>query len=145
MRLAIPIALLAAATLAGAAHAVDVYKWKDSKGVVHYGDRPASGAAASVVTARDDRVDPDDVERAKQRLSDAQDNLGQTADEEIDEPPPVRHAPARPAATTDCPTLWHRYAAAQACYDAHRVSGGKGVTAGGSAVCKEVPQPSCSR
>ena len=44
------LVLAAGLALADTAFAVDVYKWKDSKGVVHYGDRPASGVAASTVS-----------------------------------------------------------------------------------------------
>ena len=142
MRLALTLALLAATALAGAAHAVDVYKWKDSKGVVHYGDRPASGAAASVVNARDDKVDPDDAERARQRLSDVQDGSQEDVEDEPDQP---RHSVARKPAPTGCAAAWQRYDAAQACFNANRAAGGKGVNATGAFVCKEVAQPSCAR
>lgn len=103
MRLVLALASIIAGTaFAGAAHAVDVFKWKDSKGVVHYGDRPASGAAATVVNARDDRADPEDVERAKQRLSDAQDGSDAFTDDTDDEPRPrdtrPRARPPRPIA-----------------------------------------------
>jgi Domain of unknown function (DUF4124) len=146
MRLALTLALAAGAALAGAAHAVEVYKWKDSKGVVHYGDRPASGVAASVVNARDDEVDPDDAERARQRLSGSQEPLDEYPQE--DEPPPSRmkhRASPRTPAPSGCAAAWQRYDAAQACFDRHRVAGGKGVTTGGTIVCKELPQPNCSR
>ena len=142
MKVALILTLVASAALVGAAHAVDVYKWKDSQGVVHYGDRPASGAAASVVTARDDKVDPDDAERARQRLSDVQDG---TQDDVEDEPDQPRHTVARKQAPTGCAAAWQRYDAAQACFDAHRVAGGKGVSTTGTAVCKNVAQPSCAR
>jgi len=32
--------------------AAQVYKWRDERGVVHYGEKPPAGAAASVVDAR---------------------------------------------------------------------------------------------
>ncbi len=143
MKAAFILALVAGATLAGAAHAVDVYKWKDSKGVVHFGDRPASGAAASLVSARDDKVDPDDTERARQRVSDVQD--GTQDDESEDESDEARHAASRRPAPTGCAAAWQRYDAAQACFGANRAAGGKGVSTNGAAVCKEVVQPSCAR
>ncbi len=136
------LAFVLAAALCSSAHAVDVYKWKDSKGVVHYGDRPASGAAASMVNARDDKVDPDDAERARQRLSDVQDGA---EEETTDEPEEPRHATSRKPAASTCAAAWQRYDSAQACFNANRVAGGKGVTSNGSYVCKEVPQPGCAR
>ncbi len=142
MNHALASAIVLAATLCGSAHAVEVYKWKDSKGVVHYGDRPASGAAASLVNARDDAVDPDDAERARQRLSDVQDGAD---DETTDEPEEPRHTTSRRPAASTCAAAWQRYDTAQACFSANRVAGGKGVTSNGSYVCKEVPQPSCAR
>ena len=145
MKPALASALVLAAALCGSAHAVDVYKWKDSKGVVHYGDRPASGAAASLVNARDDKVDPDDAERARQRLSDAQDGQDDESDTEEVEPEEPRQSTAHKHALSTCAAAWQRYDAAQACFNANRVAGGKGVTANGSYFCKEVPQPSCAR
>ena len=147
MKAALILALVASAALAGAAHAVDVYKWKDSKGVVHYGDRPASGVAASLVSARDDKVDPDDTERARQRVSDVQDGTqdGTQDEESEDEDEEPRHTAARRPAPTGCAAAWQRYDAAQACFSANRAAGGKGVSTNGAAVCKEVAQPSCAR
>lgn len=144
MRLAFTLALLAGTVLAGAAQAVEIYKWKDSKGVVHYGDRPASGAAASLVNARDDKVDPDDAERARQRLSDAQDGQGDEPEAD-DEPVAPHRTTARKPAPSSCAAAWQRYDAAQACFNANRVAGGKGVSTTGAIVCKEMPQPGCAR
>jgi hypothetical protein len=135
-------AVLAAAALAGGAHAVDVYKWKDSKGVVHYGDRPASGASAARVNVRDDQPDPDDVARAQQRLSDAQDRLQEDVQGDI--PVAPRRSVARPKADTgSCAYKWRLYMQSQGCFDQHRVAGGKGVTPGGAHVCPQIVQPDC--
>jgi hypothetical protein len=133
---------LVAAALAGAAQAVDVYKWKDSKGVVHYGDRPASGASAARVSVRDDQPDPDDVAKAQQRLSDAQDRLQDDANGDV----PV--APRRPVAkpkpdTGSCAYKWQLYMQSQGCFDSNRVAGGKGVTRNGARVCPQIVQPDC--
>jgi hypothetical protein len=137
-------AVLAAAALAGAAHAVDVYKWKDSKGVVHYGDRPASGASAARVNVRDDQPDPDDVARAQQRLSEAQDQLQDDVQGDI--PVTPRRPAAQPKADTgSCAYKWRLYMQSQGCFDQHRVAGGKGVTRGGAAVCPQIVQPDCPR
>jgi len=143
MKLPLAAALVAAA-LAGAAHAVDVYKWKDGKGVVHYGDRPASGASAARVNVRDDQPDPDDVAQAQQRLSEAQDRLQD--DVESDIPVAPRRAVPRPRAQADtgsCAYKWRLYMQSQGCFDQHRVAGGKGVTNGGTHVCPQIVQPDC--
>ena len=133
---------LAVAALAGAAHAVDVYKWKDSKGVVHYGDRPASGASAARVSVRDDQPDPDDAARAQQRLTETQDRLQDDAN--ADEP--VARALPRPATKPDtgsCAYKWRLYMQSQGCFDSNRVAGGKGVTRNGARVCPQIVQPDC--
>jgi len=135
---------LAAAALAGAAHAVDVYKWKDGKGVVHYGDRPASGASAARVSVRDDQPDPDDVARAQQRLTETQDRLQDDAN--ADEPVPPPRALPRPAIKPDtgsCAYRWQLYMQSQGCFERNRVAGGKGVTRNGARVCPQIVQPDC--
>jgi hypothetical protein len=137
-------AVLAAAALAGGAHAVDVYKWKDSKGVVHYGDRPASGASAARVSVRDDQPDPDDVARAQQRLAETQDRLQD--DVESDIPVTPRRPVVRPKAQADtgsCAYKWRLYMQSQGCFEQHRVAGGKGVTRSGASVCPQIVQPDC--
>jgi len=141
--LAFAFALVATA-LAGGAHAVDVYKWKDSKGVVHYGDHPAAGASAAMVSVRDDPPDPDDAARARQRLSEAQDRL--RADTGAGEPEAAPRPAARPKATPaagSCAWKWQIYMQSQGCFDQHRVAGGKGVTRNGARVCPQIVQPDC--
>src|SRR3954467_2715882 len=134
--LAIALAAAASAALAGGAQAVDVYKWKDSKGVVHYGDRPASGASAALVSVPDDEPDPDDVARAQQRLSEAQGRLQDetAADEPVAPRRPLPQNRAQPAAGS-CAWKWRLYMQSQGCFDQHRVAGGKGVTRQGARVC----------
>jgi hypothetical protein len=135
---------LVAAALAGGAHAVDVYKWKDAKGVVHYGDRPAAGASAAMVSVRDDQPDPDDVARAQERLSEAQGQL--EVDTTADEPETPRRSTPRPRAQPaagSCAWKWQIYMQAQGCFDRHRVAGGKGVTRNGARVCPQIVQPDC--
>ena len=144
MKHALVLALIAAA-LAGGAHAVDVYKWKDGKGVVHYGDRPAAGASAALVSVRSDQPAPDDVARAQQRTSDAQDRLQEDAGDESPVVAPSRPAPAPKPADTSCASNWRRYMAAQACFDDHRAAGGKGVTRTGTRVCPQIVQPDCAQ
>jgi hypothetical protein len=134
-----------AAVLAGGAHAVDVYKWKDSKGVVHYGDRPAAGASAATVSVRDDQPDPDDVAKAQQRLSEAQDRLSDDVGNDVPVAPRRSYSRPRPAADTSCAATWQRYLSAQACFDSHRAANGKGVTGTGAAVCPQLAQPDCAR
>jgi hypothetical protein len=143
MKPALVLALVAAA-LAGGAHAVDVYKWKDGKGVVHYGDRPASGASAARVSVRDDQVDPDDAARAQQRLSETQDRLQDEASSDEPEMPPRETVrPKAQADTGSCAYKWRLYMQSQGCFDSHRVAGGKGVTRNGARVCPQIVQPDC--
>ena len=144
MHPASPLALAAfAATLCGAAHAVDVYKWKDSKGVVHYGDRPASGVAASMLNVPADELTPEDAAAANERLEQARAELAAQADDDL----PVAPAPqrAKKAASYNCTEAWHRYEASQACYASHRVANGKGVSPIGLAQCLPVLPPTCER
>jgi len=141
MQPVLAFALLAAA-LAGPAHAVDVYKWTDSKGVVHYGDRPASGAAASTVVVPGGGNTPEEQAAAEASLEADREKLA-----EIDDADAYRwrtHTARRPVEST-CAASWRRYEAAQSCFNANRVAGGKGVSGMGAAYCKDVPQPSCSR
>ncbi len=137
--------LLLIALVASTAQAVDVYKWTDSKGVVHYGDRPASGAAASTVSVPGGGTSPEEVEAADASLQAARDKLdtpvrnGRRRYSGVATPAPQKAQP------TGCAALWSQYDTAQACFDAHRVAGGKGVTNRGASACKEVPQPTCAR
>jgi hypothetical protein len=141
MKLAHLLAL--AAALAAPAHAVDVYKWTDRQGVVHYGDRPASGAAAATVNVPDDHPGADDAARAQRRLEIAREYYQRQAVH--DRPQPTQAQGRQPAAASDCAAAWQRYEAAQACFDSHRAASGKGVTDAGLARCTEVRQPSCAR
>ena len=141
------LALFAAALAWGtAAEAVDVYKWKDSQGVVHYGDRrPAASASAVVLRVPDVELSEDDEEAANERLDQAREKILEPTQGDDD---PVVHAtePRRMKAhALGCAESWRRYDEAVACFGAHRVASGKGVTNDGTVVCKEVPQPTCAR
>ena len=137
------LALVAAAALCSAANAVDVYKWKDSKGVVHYGDRPASGVAATTLNVPADDLTPEDEAAADERLEQARAKLAeQTDDDEPVAPTPRR---TKKAPSYNCTEAWNRYGASQACYASHRASNGKGVSDAGLAACRPVLQPTCER
>jgi hypothetical protein len=138
------LALAASLALAGPAHAVDVYKWTDSKGVVHYGDRPASGAAASTVSVPGGGNTPEEQAAAQASLEADRDKLAERDESNHRRDRARPRAAQRPAEST-CAAAWRQYDAAQACFNANRVAGGKGVSSFGAAVCKEVPQPSCPR
>ena len=142
MKLALAATIVACVALAGAAHAVDVYKWKDSHGVVHYGDRPASGVAATRVELPDDAPSAEDVEAAGDRLKRDRDQLAASAPEA---PRPVAAPPRRKVVSYDCEQQWARYEASQACYINHRAAEGKGVSPAGIALCRPLPEPSCER
>ncbi len=143
MKHALALVLVACAALAGAAQAVDVYKWKDSKGVVHYGDRPASGVAAKTLSVPDDALTPEDEEAANERLQRARDKLAEPTDD--DEPVVVTPQRKKPVASSGCEEAWQRFDFAQACYASHRTANGKGVSPAGLALCRPMPQPSCAR
>ena len=49
MKRLVPVALFAAACLAAAGHAAELYKWVDEKGQVHYSDQPPAGRTAREV------------------------------------------------------------------------------------------------
>lgn len=137
--------VIAALALGGGAHAVDVWKWTDGKGVVHYGDRPASGAAASTVSVPGGGDTPEEQEAAEASLAASRQKLAEPVPSVNSPRWRQRAQPAQRPAPPACAAAWARYDASQACFDAHRVAGGKGVTEGGELVCREVPQPSCAR
>jgi hypothetical protein len=138
-----PLAFALAAALAGGAHAVDVYKWRDARGVVHYGDRPAAGASAARLSVREDEPDPDDVARALRRLAEARDHPQDDAPEAPETPPAAAPRPKAPPDTGSCAYKWRLYMQSQGCFDQHRVAGGKGVTRNGARVCPQIVQPDC--
>ena len=144
MKLLLALALVTTVVLPGAAQPVDVYKWTDAKGVVHFGDHPASGVAVTTVSV------PGGDSSAEERAAAA---ASLDADREKLQLPGAR-LPTRARSTTQsvrnpaepsCAASWRQYDAAQACFDANRIAGGKGVTDRGVAVCKELPQPGCAR
>ena len=144
MKLVFATALVAAAVaLCGAARAVDVFKWKDSQGVVHYGDRPAAAASAVMLSVPGNDMTEEDEEAANERLDRAREKILEPSGDDY----PSRLARARPrtASAGGCAEAWRQYDQAAACFSAHRVAGGKGVDAYGSAVCRQVAQPTCAR
>ena len=143
MKHLLALAFVACAALAGSARAVDVYKWKDSQGVVHYGDRPAPGVAAKTLSVHDDVLAPEDEEAANERLQRARDKLAEPADAAGS--PIAVTPPRRKAVSSDCEEAWQRFDFAQSCYAQHRAANGKGVSPAGLAVCRPMPQPSCER
>jgi hypothetical protein len=145
MKSALAFALVAASVLAGAAHAVDVYKWKDSKGVVHYGDHPPAAASAALLSVPGNGMTEEEEDAANDRLARAREQIGEPSDEE-----PVAQEAARPrqnkARGSSCADAWKQYDATAACFSRNRVTdNGKGVTAAGAAACKVLPQPACAR
>jgi hypothetical protein len=135
---------LFAATLCTGAHAVDVYKWTDSKGVVHYGDHPPSGVATSTVSVPDGGDSPEERAAAAAKLDAERARLAEPAASNVrhrSQAQPVQNKPAE----SSCAAAWRQYDAAQACFDAHRTALGKGVSESGTVACKELPQPGCAR
>ncbi|MCK9685565.1 DUF4124 domain-containing protein [Scleromatobacter humisilvae] len=144
MKHAIALAFAACAALAGTARAVDVFKWTDSKGVVHYGDRPASGVAASTVSVPGGGASDEEIAAAQASLDADRARLEQPSYEPYYRYR-VRRQPVQPTATSACESQWRAYEASQACFNAHREYLGRGVNDRGVAVCHEMAQPSCSR
>ena len=143
MKLALALVLASATLTAGAAHAVDVYKWKDSKGVVHYGDRPASGASSSLLQVQGSTMTDEEEEAASERLDQARAKLVEPSygdDTVVSYPTRVRKTD-----NGSCAESWRRYDEAEVCFNANRVAGGKGVSRSGQAYCKQVSQPTCAR
>lgn len=141
----VAVLVLAGLALCAGAHAVDVWKWTDSKGVVHYGDRPASGTAASTVSVPGGGDSPEEKAEAEASLEASREKLAEPVTPTSARRSRTRVQPAQRPAQSSCAAAWSQFDAAQACFDAHRVAGGKGVTGGGEVVCREVPQPSCAR
>ena len=144
MKHAIALAFVACAALAGTARAVDVFKWTDSKGVVHYGDRPASGATASTISVQGGGTSSEEIAAAQARLVADRARLGQPTSDQNDRLQARKQA-AQPPATSACEAAWQAYDAAQACFNAHRAYLGRGVSDEGMKVCHETKQPTCSR
>jgi hypothetical protein len=140
-----PALALVAATLCGSAHAVDVYKWTDSKGVVHYGDHPASGVAASTLSVPGGGDSAEEQAAAEASLDAAREKLAEPTSSAAQRYRPRSQPAQQQTAASVCAAAWAQYAAAQACFDAHRAAGGKGVSGVGTVVCQDVPQPSCTR
>ena len=138
------LALLTVAALPGAAQAVDVYKWTDARGVVHYGDHPASGVAVTTVSVPGGGSTEEERAAAAARLDSDREKLQQPDARARPGTRPTRQAVQKPAQSS-CAASWRDYDAAQACFDANRSAGGRGVSERGAAVCKEIPQPGCSR
>jgi hypothetical protein len=142
--LALATALATAAALPGAAAAVDVYKWTDAKGVVHYGDYPASGVTVTTVSV------PGGGSSAQERAAaaaslDADRKKLQQAGARKPSRAGYSPQPVQKTVESSCAASWREYDADQACFDANRNGGGRGVSERGAALCKEIPQPDCAR
>ncbi|MEP6503783.1 MAG: DUF4124 domain-containing protein [Betaproteobacteria bacterium] len=138
--------------LLASAQATDVFKWTDSQGVVHYGDRPpltnaGNAASAATLSVPDNALSDDEKRAAQQRLDDARDKISAPSYSSSNYAGRARGAAAVPvpAAANSCAAAWRAYDATAACFSRHRVSEGKGVDAVGLAYCTNVPQPTCAR
>ena len=143
MKHALALAFVACSALAGTAHAVDVYKWTDSKGVVHYGDRPASGASASTVSVPGGGSSPEEMAAARASLDADRAKLGRPSDDSSGDR--LRSRTTQKPPESACAAAWRQYDASQACFNAHREYLGRGVTDSGVAACQDMKQPTCAR
>lgn len=127
-------------------HAVDVYKWTDSQGGVHYSDAApaASAASSSSVNVADDDLSANELRSARERLARERRKLA----EPISNPDGVDATSRRePVAHADsCADSWAQYDASAMCFRRNRLTdNGKGVSPAGEAFCKQLPQPGCAR
>ncbi len=141
------VALALAVGSAGAAAQTEVYRWKDSNGKVHFGDRPDAGDAR-------------DARRVAVPAPNLADGLkARPAASAIEAAPAVAppKPPARPATASttprgvaaqqqdSCKAQWTAYNDSAACY-----SGCGGTRQGGTrnnaacTHCADTPMPSCS-
>jgi len=137
---ALAFALAASALLAGAAHAVDVYKWTDSQGVVHYGDRPASGVATTTLSVPGN-ASAQEQAAANARLAQDRAKLAEPADVGAS----ASRERQKNLGGNSCAEAWRQYDVAAACFNANRTANRKGVSANGTATCSQVPEPTCAR
>lgn len=143
--LVLAIALVMGGSLAHA----EVYRWKDSNGQVHFGDRPdptLQGAKKVVVPstnlAKSLEVVPKPTSAGTTRAgADATTGTSTT-------PPPVAERPKLGIAAQrkdSCQAKWAAYEASAACFGACGSSNGMGRTRNnaGCEHCGEAPRPNC--
>ncbi len=112
--------LLVIACLAGSissAHAQDIYKWEDEKGVIHYGDKPAPGAKP--------------LDKSTVPFSTPEEQSEPSVTEEPSRPSP-RRAPRAPRATLPSPSLrqpkaWVEYPSGNFWISGTMRNGGRGL------------------
>ena len=128
------------------AHAVDVFKWTDAQGVVHYGDRPpltraGNAASAATISVPGNELSDEEIRAAQARLDQAREQITTPVYPQST----FTYRTRRPASTNPCADAWRAYEANAACFSRHRAGDGKGVSAAGQAYCTNLPQPTCAR
>ena len=104
-------------------------------GVVHYGDRPAAGVAVTTASVLSGGSSAQERATAASSLDADRRKLQQ-----VNARGPARAGSSAPPASqpvdSSCAASWRQYDADQACFDANRNGGGRGVSERGAAVCQ---------
>ena len=139
-------AIVLALLLAGASvHAAEVYRWKDEKGRVHYGDTVPEGRKSSArpVVVRDTTLTDSQKSEAAARLERDRATLNETPASQAlpSSPPSVTAAGSAPTPQlSKCEAAWTEFNDSYACFDPHRFGQGK-VRPEGYEKCKQVVRP----
>ena len=145
---------LAFAWSGGAAHA-EVYRWKDSKGQVHFGDRPdpSSPGAKKVVVPRPNlakglEIPPPTTSTGSTKADPDDETTKATVPAETVEKPKPVPLPKRGFAAQrqdSCQAKWAAFDASAACFGAcgKSIGGGRTRNNAGCEHCDEAPMPNC--
>jgi hypothetical protein len=133
-----PFGLLLLTTIWFPCHAMDVYKWTDAKGQVHYGDAVPEGKASSAkgISVKGGPVSEADRKAATERLAKYREDLVRASPETAAAPAATTPKPRK----TPCEEAWDAYNESYACFDPYRM--GKGtIRLEAFQGCKEVNRP----
>jgi len=119
-------------------HAMDVYKWTDPNGQVHYADAVPEGkaSAAKGISVKGGPVSEADRKAATERLARYRDDLLRASPEAAPVPASTPPKPSK----TPCEEAWEAYNASYACFDPYRMGHGT-IRLEAFQSCKEVNRP----
>lgn len=136
-------AIVLALLLAGASvHAAEVYRWKDERGRVHYGDTVPEGrkSSAKAVVMRDTTLTDSQKGEAAARLERDRATLKEAPAAQA-LPSSVSEAGRAPTPQlSKCEAAWREFNDSYACFDPYRFGQGK-VRPEGYEKCKQVVRP----
>jgi hypothetical protein len=124
----------------------EVYQWKDSKGVVHFADRPVSTdpqVVKEVVVPSPNLANafkPNPNIREAEEAQTPEQASGATG--AVQQPPPSNGIAAK--SKDSCQAKVAAYKASKACFDAcAKPNGGSGMNTAGCGHCVDQPMPQC--